>query len=60
MPKLARPEDFFFFFFFFLLVIIDILSKYFSFLPYERSIQPLYEILDALKEALAAFTVRES
>ena len=38
----------------------DISCKYVSFLAYQRSVQPLYEILDTLTEALTAFTVTQS
>ena len=44
---------------FFVKVNIDILCNCFSFLVYQRSVQLLYEMLDTLIEALAAFTVRQ-
>ena len=38
---------------------VDISSKYFSFLAYQRSVQLLYETVTILIEALTAFTVKQ-
>ena len=43
----------------FVKVNIDISCKYSSFLAYRRRVQLLYEMLDTLIEALAAFTMRQ-